>query len=60
MRLRKKIEGDAIFYGCFEILKSVTFLFLIVHVVEKSPNKSYRAMQYLQNELLTSIIIYVK
>ena len=34
--------------------KSVTFLFLIV--VEKSPNISYRAMQYLQNELLTSIL----
>ena len=41
----KKIEGDAIFFE-----KSITFLFLIV--VEKLPNKSYRAMQYLQNELL--------
>ena len=58
MRLRKKLKGTRFFLGRFEILKSVTFLFLIV--VEKSPNKSYRAMQYLQNELLTSIIIYVK
>ena len=38
--------------------KSITFLFLIV--VEKSPNKSYRAMQYLKNELLTSILCQIE
>ena len=49
-----KIEEDAIFSRSFlNFEKSITFLFLIV--VEKSPHKSYRAMQYLQNELLTSI-----
>ena len=50
----KKIEGYTIFSRSFwKFKKSITFLFLIV--VEKSPNKSYRAMQYLQN-LLTSIL----
>ena len=29
-------------------------------VVEKSPNTSYRAMQYLQNELLTSILCQIE
>ncbi len=57
--IMKKFEGDVIFSRSFwNFEKSITFLSLIV--VEKSPNKSYRAMQYLQNELLTSIIIYVK
>ena len=47
--IMKKIEGDAIFSRSFlNFEKSITLLFLIV--VEKSPNKSYRAMQYLQNE----------
>ncbi len=59
MRLWKKIEGDAIFSRSFwNFEKSITFLFLIV--VEKSPNKSYRAMQYLQNELLTSILCQIE
>ena len=41
--IMKKIEGDAIFSRSFwKLKKSITFLFLIV--VEKSPNKSYRAM----------------
>ena len=53
--IMKKIEGDAIFSRSFwNFETSITFLFLIV--VEKSPNKSYRAMQYLQNEILTSIL----
>ena len=47
------------FLGRFEICKkSITFLFLIL--VEKSPNTSYRAMQYLQNELLTSILCQIE
>ena len=55
----KKIEGDAIFSRSFlNLKKSITFLFLIV--VEKSPNISYRAMQYLQNELLTSILCQIE
>ena len=54
--IMKKIEGDEIFSRLF--WKSITFLFLIV--VEKSPNKSYRAMQYLQNELLTSILCQIE
>ena len=50
-----KVYLQRFFLGRFEIFKkSITFLFLIV--VEKSPNISYRAMQYLQNELLTSIL----
>ncbi len=54
----KKIEGDAIFARSFRNFEiSITFLFLIV--VEKSPIKSYRAMQYLQNELLTSILCQI-
>ena len=51
--IMKKIEGDAIFSRSF-LKKSITFLFLIV--VEINNNKSYIAMQYLQNELLTSIL----
>ena len=55
----KKIEGDAIFSRSFlNFEKSITLLFLIV--VEKSSNKSYRAMQYLQNELLTSILCQIE
>ena len=55
----KKIEGDAIFSRSFwNLKKRITFLFLIV--VEKSPNISYRAMQYLQNELLTSILCQIE
>ena len=55
----KKIEGDAIFSRSFwKFKKSITFLFL--SVVEKSPNISYRAMQYLQNELLTSILCLIE
>ena len=54
----KKIEGDAIFLGRFEICKSITFLFLIF--VEKSPNISYRTMQCLQNELLTSVLCQIE
>ena len=50
----KKLKGTCFFLGRFEIKKSITFWFLIV--VEKSHIKSYRAMQYLQNELLTSIL----
>ena len=53
--IMKKLKGTRFFLGRFEI--SITFLFLIV--VEKSPNKSYRAMQYLQNELLTSILCQI-
>ena len=54
----KKIEGDAIFSRSFwNLKKSITFLFLIV---EKSPNISYRAMQYLQSELLTSILCQIE
>ena len=57
--IMKKIEGDAIFSRSFwNFEKSITILFLIV--VEKSPNKSYRAMQYLQNELLTSILCQIE
>ena len=33
-------------------------MFLIL--VEKSPNISYRAMQYLQNELSTSILCQIE
>ena len=48
--IMKKIEGDAIFSRSFwNFEKSITFWFLIL--VEKSPNISCRAMQYLQNEL---------
>ena len=55
----KKLKGTRFFLGRFEIFeKSITFLFLVV--VEKSPNKSYRAMQYLQNELLTSILCQIE
>ena len=55
----KKIEGDAIFSRSFlNFFQSITFLFLIV--VENSPNISYRAMQYLQNELLTSILCQIE
>ena len=55
----KKIEEDAIFSRSFRNFeKSITFLFLVV--VEKSPNKSCRAMQYLQNELLTSILCQIE
>ena len=55
----KKIEGTRFFLGRFEFFfKSITFLFLIV--VEKSPNISYRAMQYLQNELLISILCQIE
>ena len=55
----KKIEGDTIFSRSFlHFEKSITFSFLIV--VEKSPNKSYRSMQYLQNELLTSILCQIE
>ncbi len=57
--ITKKIEGDSIFYRSFwNFEKSITFLFLIV--AEKSPNKSYRAIQYLQNELLTSILCQIE
>ena len=57
--IMKKFEGDAIFSRSFwNFEKSITFLFLIV--VEKSPNKSYRAMQYLQNELLVSILCQIE
>ena len=55
----KKIEGDAIFSRSFlNFEKSITFLFLIV--VENSPNKSHRAIQYLQNELLTTILCQIE
>ena len=55
----KKLEGARFFLGRFEIKKkSITFVFLIV--VEKSPNISYRAMQYLQNELITSILCQIE
>ena len=57
--IMKKIEGDAIFSRLFlNFEKSITFLFLIV--VEKSPKKSYRARQYLQTELLTSILCQIE
>ena len=59
MRLWKKIEGDTIFSRSFwNFEESKTFLFLII--VEKSPNKSYRAMQYLQNKLLTSVLCQIE
>ena len=55
MRLRKKLKGARIFLGPFEIKKKV--IFLVVIVVDKSCNIiRYRAMQYLQNELQTSIL----
>ena len=57
--IMKKLKGTRFFLGRFEIWKkSITFLFLIV--VEKTPNKSYRAMQYVQNELLTSILCQIE
>ena len=55
----KKIEGDAIFSRSFwNFEKSITFLFIIV--VEKPPNKSYRAIQYLHNEISTSILCQIE
>ena len=55
----KKIEGDAIFSTSFwKFEKSITFLFIIV--VEKPHNKRYRAMQYLQNEISTSILCQIE
>ena len=45
----KKIEGDAIFLGRFKILKSITFLFLIV--VEKSPIRPIRALLRLERTM---------
>ena len=56
--IMKKLKGTRFFLGLLKFWKKLTFLFLIV--VEKSPNKSYRAMQYLQNELLTSILCQIE
>ena len=56
--IKKKIEGGVIFSRSFwNFEKSRTFVFLIV--IEKPPNKSYRAMQYLQNEIYHPVF-YVK
>ena len=52
----KKIEEDAIFSRSF--WKKYNFFFIIV--VEKPDNKSYRAMQYLQNEISTSILCQIE
>ena len=55
----KKIEVDAILSTSFwNFEKSIPFLFIIV--VEKPHNKSYRAMQYLQNEISTSILCQIE
>ena len=52
----KKIEGDAIFSRSFW----KKYNFFVYYCSWKPPNKSYRAMQYLHNEISTSILCQIE